>query len=74
MLQKGIYRHFKGGMYKVVEIAKHSETLEDLVIYQSLSTKQFWARPLSSFLQMTTHEGKQVERFAYVGQEGLERQ
>lgn len=43
------YRHYKGGEYQVIAFAKHSESLEDLVIYQSLKDEQVWARPLTLF-------------------------
>ena len=48
----GIYQHFNGNKYKVLGVAKHSETLEDFVVYQSLSEgKELWARPLKMFLE-----------------------
>ena len=40
-----IYKHFKGNLYKVIGIAKHSETLEDMVIYESLRNNTIWVRP-----------------------------
>lgn len=46
----GRYRHYKGGEYEVVSVAKHSETLEELVIYKSLSSGELWARPKSLFV------------------------
>lgn len=44
------YRHFKGGMYKTLELAKDGETLEEYVVYQSLETNLVWIRKLSVFL------------------------
>lgn len=46
------YRHFKGGEYRILAIAKHSDTEEELVVYQSLLDENaIWARPLSAFLE-----------------------
>jgi len=58
------YRHFKGNEYLVLHLAKHSETLEDLVVYQALYGEQgIWVRPLAMFLQQVKVEGKLVNRF-----------
>lgn len=65
----GRYRHYKGKDYQVVGVAKHSETLEDLVIYEALynnETSKLWARPLSMFTSSVIFEGKKVPRFKYV--------
>lgn len=40
-----VYRHYKGNMYRIIAFAKHSETLEDMIIYQSLDDGKTWARP-----------------------------
>lgn len=62
------YRHFKGNEYLVLHLAKHSETLEDLVVYQALyGEKGIWVRPLSMFLEQVVHEGKLVNRFEEIG-------
>ena len=50
------YRHFKGNLVKVIEIAKHSETLENLVIYKHLDTKECWARPYDMFNSLVDKE------------------
>ncbi len=42
----GIYKHYKGNIYKVIGIAKHSETCEDMVVYQSQKDGQIWVRPI----------------------------
>ena len=58
------YRHFKGNEYLVLHLAKHSETLEDLVVYQALyGERGIWVRPLSMFLEQVVLEGKLVNRF-----------
>lgn len=43
------YKHFKGHIYKVLEIAKHSETLEELVTYKNIESNDVWARPYEMF-------------------------
>lgn len=56
----GKYKHYKGGEYEVVGIAKHTETLEELVIYRSLDgTNNIWARPKSIFMDYV----EEVKRF-----------
>lgn len=63
------YRHFKGKYYKVLYVAKHSETLEDLVVYQQLYGEMgIWVRPLEMFLEKVEFEGKLVSRFEEVGE------
>ena len=63
----GKYRHFKGGTYEVVCIAKNSETLEDTVIYRSLTEPdKIWARPLSMWCERVTRDGKEFERFTKI--------
>ena len=42
-----IYKHYKGNYYKIIAIAKHSETLEDMIVYQSTETDAVWVRPKS---------------------------
>jgi len=60
----GIYRHYKGNEYTVLGIAKHSETLEEVVIYRALyGEKQIWVRPLSMFDEDVEVGGKMVKRF-----------
>ena len=66
MIKPGLYRHFKGALYKVIDVARHSESGEALVLYQALyGDKKIWARPLSMFMERLEHEGKAVQRFRY---------
>ncbi len=51
------YRHFKGNLYKVIGFAKHSETLEDMVIYSPLKTGDSWVRPLSMWNEVVDDKG-----------------
>ncbi|WP_276756086.1 DUF1653 domain-containing protein [Pseudoalteromonas marina] len=67
-LKLGLYQHYKGPQYKVLYKATHSETDEQLVIYQALYGEfGIWARPLSMFLETVEKEGKTIPRFAYLG-------
>ena len=61
----GRYRHYKGNEYRVVGLARHSETLDPLVVYQALyGERGLWVRPAAMFTETVTHEGKVVPRFA----------
>ena len=51
------YRHFKGNLYKVIGFAKHSETLEDMVVYQPLKTGEDWVRPKSMWNEIVDDKG-----------------
>ena len=63
-LPQGRYRHFKGGVYEVVCVARSSETLEELVIYRSVSEpEKIWARPLSMWSETVERDGKTFLRF-----------
>ena len=67
----GKYMHFRGGLYNVLYVAKHSETLEDMVVYEALydnPVSKIWVRPLSMFLEKVEKDGKLVERFKYIGE------
>lgn len=58
------YRHFKGNEYLVLHLARHSETLEELVVYQALyGERGVWVRPLKMFLEQVEVDGKLINRF-----------
>ncbi|MCB9803010.1 DUF1653 domain-containing protein [Candidatus Nomurabacteria bacterium] len=64
----GKYLHYKGQEYKVLGVAKHSETLEDLVVYQALyGEKGLWVRPLKMFLENVEVDDKLMPRFKFIG-------
>ena len=66
-LKLGIYRHYKGNKYEVTGIAKHSETLEEMVVYKALYGEgQIWVRPLKMFMEEVEVDGKKVPRFSPV--------
>ena len=67
MLKKGRYKHYKGSEYEVLGVARHSETLEELVVYLD-SNQDFWVRPLSMFIQDIEVDGKKIPRFEYTGE------
>ncbi len=65
----GLYRHYKGNDYRVVGLARHSETLEPLVVYQALyGERGLWVRPAAMFVETVLVEGKRVPRFARIGE------
>lgn len=67
-IPKGIYKHFKGHVYKVIGIAKHSETLEEQVVYVSISDEtDIWVRPATMFFDMVERDGKRFQRFEFLG-------
>lgn len=64
MFQKGIYRHYKGNLYELIDIANHSETLEKMVLYRALYGKgELWVRPISMWDEIVEVDGKKVKRF-----------
>lgn len=61
----GRYRHYKGGEYEVLGAARHSETLEPLVLYRPLyNASGYWVRPHAMFFGMVSIDGKALRRFA----------
>ncbi len=67
MIQPGKYRHYKGKEYEVIGLAKHSETLEDLVVYKALYGEgQMWVRPVKMFEEKVIVDGVEVPRFEFI--------
>ncbi len=67
-LKLGLYKHYKGKKYRVLGVAKHSETLEDMVIYEALyenEISKLWVRPLKMFCEEVEVGGRRVPRFAF---------
>ena len=66
MLKLGKYNHYKGHEYEVIGVAKHSETLEEMVVYKALyGDCGLWVRPLKMFIETVVVEGKSVPRFEF---------
>lgn len=66
-MKPGKYRHFKGNIYEVVGIAKHSETLEDYVVYKN-PEGTLWVRPKTMFEETVVRDGIEFNRFEYIGE------
>lgn len=67
-IKVGLYRHFKGNMYRVIGLARHSETLEEMVVYQALyGERGIWVRPASMWNETVERDGKSYKRFEYLG-------
>ena len=66
-IKLGVYQHYKGNYYQVTSFARHSETLEKLVVYQALYDNYgMWVRPLNIFLEKVLINGEKVARFKFV--------
>ena len=66
-IKLGTYAHYKGFEYEVLGVAKHRETMEDLVVYKALyGENELWVRPLDMFLETVIIDGKEMPRFRFV--------
>ena len=69
VIRTGKYRHYKGGEYEVIGVARHSETLEPMVIYRALYGEGgIWARPAAMWNDVIEKNGATVTRFTYIGE------
>lgn len=67
--KKGRYRHFKGNEYEVIDIARHSETLKEHVVYRALyGDFGLWIRPADMFFETIIRDGETMQRFAFIGE------
>lgn len=67
-IKPGRYRHFKGNEYEVIGTARHSETMEELVVYRALYGEHgLWVRPASMWNETVERDGKTYTRFTYIG-------
>lgn len=65
-IELGLYKHYKGNVYEVIGVAKHSETLEEMVVYKAAyqaEGQNLWVRPLKLFLETIIINGQSVKRF-----------
>lgn len=66
-IKLGKYRHFKGNEYEVIGIARHSETLEEMVVYRALyGDARIWVRPAKMWNETVERDGKAFQRFTYI--------
>ena len=68
-LRPGRYRHYKGNEYEVIDVARHSETEEEMVVYRKLyGGHSLWVRPLAMFVEHVLVNGQQIPRFEWIGE------
>ena len=66
-IKQGRYRHFKGNEYRVLAIARQSETMEEMVVYQALyGQRGLWVRPAAMWLEQVEREGYSGPRFTWI--------
>ena len=69
MIKTGKYRHFKGNEYEVLHVARHSETLEEMVVYRALYGEGgVWVRPAAMWEEEIERDGRKFKRFEYIGE------
>lgn len=70
VIRTGKYRHFKGNEYQVIGTARHSETMELMVVYRALyGDYGLWVRPASMWNETVTRDGKTFQRFTLIEEE-----
>ena len=68
MFEKGIYKHYRGNLYELVDVVNHSETLEKMVLYRALYGEHgLWVRPAAMWNETVERDGKTFHRFTYIG-------
>ncbi|MBI4896445.1 MAG: DUF1653 domain-containing protein [Candidatus Aenigmarchaeota archaeon] len=67
-VKPGLYHHYKGHIYEVIGVARHSETQEEFVVYRSPDKHDdLWIRPKAMFVESVIVDGKQIPRFTFIG-------
>ena len=67
-IKAGLYQHFKGGLYEVLECVVNSESLELMVLYRPVGSPTLWVRPYAMFFEEVEQEGKRVPRFRFLSE------
>jgi len=68
-IKPGVYRHYKGNLYRVYQVARHSETCEELVVYRCLyGDYDLWVRPLAMFTESVNLNGNDLPRFEWIAE------
>lgn len=68
VIKTGRYRHYKGNEYEVIDVAYHSETEEEMVVYRKLyGDGSLWVRPLAMFIEDVSIDGLMIPRFTWIG-------
>lgn len=68
-IKRGKYLHYKGKEYELIDIVRHSETMEELVLYRALyGERGLWVRPKNMFFEKVIIDGKEIDRFRYIGE------
>jgi hypothetical protein len=69
VIKTGRYRHYKGNEYEVIDVACHSETEEEMVVYRKLyGDGSLWVRPLAMFIEDVSMDGLMIPRFEWIGE------
>ncbi len=69
VIKGALYQHYKGKLYKVLDIVKHSETCESMVLYEAQYENELgklWVRPIKMFCEKITIDGKLLDRFKLI--------
>ena len=69
MIKIGLYQHYKGNLYQIISLARHSESLEELVVYQALyGDYGVWVRPAAMFEEKVIQDSQEIPRFKFIGE------
>jgi len=71
-MKTGIYKHYKGSLYEVIDTVRHSETEELMVLYRTqYGDEDLWVRPYTMFFETVLIDSKEVARFKYIGEKNV---